>query len=54
MFNGSEEDNAQVDRILTMPIEQVVAKMIRSMEKDKELIIPGMSKLLRLMGKIQL
>lgn len=54
MFSGSEEDNAQVDRIPQMPIEKVVQTMITGLKRDKLLILPGMSKLLRIIGKIQL
>lgn len=54
MFSGSETDNAQVDRIPKMPIEKVVQKMISGMSRDRYLIVPGMSKVLRLLGKIKL
>lgn len=54
MFNGSEADNREVDRVPRMPIPQVVAAMIAGMRKNRHTILPGMSKLLRIMGKIQL
>lgn len=54
MFSGSAEDNRQVDRIPKMPISQVVSTMIAGMKKDRYEILPGMSKLLRLIGKARL
>ncbi|WP_427814601.1 SDR family oxidoreductase (plasmid) [Enterococcus sp. 22-H-5-01] len=54
MFSGTEEDNASVDRIPEMPIAEVVKKMIEGIKKNRETIVPGMSKLLKLVGKIQL
>lgn len=54
MFSGSDSDNAQVDRIPKMPVEKVVQKMIFGMSKNRYLIIPGMSKVLRFLGKIKL
>ncbi|GGL28128.1 SDR family NAD(P)-dependent oxidoreductase [Phycicoccus endophyticus] len=54
MFNGSDEDNREVDRIPKMPIERVVAAMIGGMKRNRCEILPGMSKLLRLIGKIRL
>lgn len=54
MFSGSEEDNETVDRVPQMPISEVVEKMISGMQKNHLTIIPGMSKLLRIIGKIQL
>lgn len=54
MFSGTEEDNASVDRVPEMPIAEVVKKMIEGIKKNRETIVPGMSKLLKLVGKIQL
>ncbi|WP_402467522.1 SDR family oxidoreductase [Isoptericola aurantiacus] len=54
MFSGSEADNAQVDRVPMMPVADVVAHMITGMRKNRSEIRPGMSKLLRLIGKIRL
>jgi uncharacterized oxidoreductase len=54
MFNGSEEDNREVDRIPKMPIATVVATMIAGIRKNRTLILPGLSKLLRVLGKIRL
>ncbi|GAB3922864.1 oxidoreductase [Microlunatus endophyticus] len=54
MFSGSEEDNRQVDRIPKMPIDQVVSTMISGIRRNRYEILPGMSKLLRLLGKARL
>lgn len=54
MFKGSAEDNASVDRVPKMPIPKVVEKMIQGIQKNHYVIVPGMSKLLRLVGKIRL
>ncbi|OJG46132.1 short-chain dehydrogenase [Enterococcus hermanniensis] len=54
MFSGTEEDNASVDRVPEVPISEVVRKMIDGIKKNRETIVPGMSKLLKLVGKIQL
>lgn len=54
MFNGSAVDNAQVGRIPEMPVETVVQKMIAGMKKNQLEIKPGMSKLLKMIGKVQL
>ncbi len=54
MFSGSEDDNRAVDRIPKMPIADVVSIMISGMRKRRYEILPGMSKLLRLMGKARL
>ncbi|MDR1264450.1 MAG: SDR family NAD(P)-dependent oxidoreductase [Propionibacteriaceae bacterium] len=54
MFSGSEADNREVDRIPKMPISQVVSALITGMTRDRHEILPGMSKLLRVMGKIRL
>lgn len=54
MFSGSDADNEQVDRIPKMPVEKVVQKMIAGMSRNRYLIAPGMSKVLRFLGKIKL
>lgn len=54
MFSGSIEDNAAVDRVPKMSITEVVEKMIVGLQKEHETIVPGMSKLLKLIGKFQL
>jgi uncharacterized oxidoreductase len=54
MFKGSEADNATVDHVPKMPIATVVEKLIDAMKKDQYEIKPGMSKLLKILGKIQL
>lgn len=54
MFNGLATDNAKVNRIPEMSISSVVEKMIRGMHKDQFEIKPGMSKLLKLIGRVQL
>ena len=54
MFSGTEEDNATVDRVPKMPISEVVEKMIKGIKRNQETIVPGMSKILKLIGKIQL
>ncbi len=54
MFNGSEADNREVDRIPALPIATVVATMIASIRKGRTLIPPGLSKVLRILGKIRL
>ncbi|MYU09557.1 hypothetical protein GTZ78_02330 [Streptomyces sp. SID8361] len=54
MFHGSEADNREVDRIPKMPVPQVVSAMIAGIRKNRYEILPGMSKLLRLMGKARL
>ena len=54
MFSGSDADNQQVDRIPMMPIADVVSHMIRGVQRNRYEIRPGMSKLLRLIGKVRL
>ena len=54
MFSGTEEENATVDRVPKMPISEVVEKMIKGIKRNQENIVPGMSKMLKLIGKIQL
>lgn len=54
MFNGSDADNREVDRIPKMPISTVVSTMITGIRKNRELILPGLSKVLRVLGKIRL
>ncbi|MGC3993607.1 MAG: SDR family NAD(P)-dependent oxidoreductase [Propionicimonas sp.] len=54
MFSGSEADNREVDRIPKMPVADVVSIMISGMRKRRYEILPGMSKMLRLMGKARL
>ena len=54
MFNGSEADNREVDRIPKMPVATVVAIMISRIRRNRTLILPGLSKVLRVLGKIRL
>lgn len=54
MFNGSEADNREVDRIPAMPVTSVVTAMIAGIRRDRALILPGLSKALRMLGKIRL
>lgn len=54
MFNGSDEENREVDRVPKMPIATVVSTMIAGVRKNRTLILPGLSKALRLVGKIRL
>jgi uncharacterized oxidoreductase len=54
MFSGSEDDNREVDRIPKMPIADVVSIMISGIRRRRYEILPGMSKVLRLMGKARL
>lgn len=54
MFSGSEADNRQVDRVPMMPVPRVVSTMISGMRRNRLEILPGMSKLLRLLGKARL
>nr|WP_246311729.1 SDR family NAD(P)-dependent oxidoreductase [Leifsonia naganoensis] len=54
MFNGSAADNQEVDRIPQMPIATVVSTMIAGIRKNRPLILPGLSKVLRVLGKIRL
>jgi uncharacterized oxidoreductase len=54
MFSGSEAENREVDRIPKMPVADVVSIMISGMRRRRHEILPGMSRLLRLMGKARL
>ena len=54
MFHGTEEDNRRVNRIPEMSVPDVVSAMISGIRKNRLTILPGMSKLLRIVGKVRL
>ncbi|WP_291293573.1 SDR family NAD(P)-dependent oxidoreductase [Enterococcus sp.] len=54
MFNRKESNSEGGNNLPTMEVPQVVASMIRGIQKNKLEILPGLSKVLKLFGRFTL